>query len=138
VHALLAAPGDLDDARVLAILAARKALADSRPVTVFRQRLDEQPAGVGRARLGDRALAALAPEECSDGTIPRKLQSCFGFAKRAKSETSAQRPAAVSVSTPRKQRRRAIVRACGLSGTSRSSSATSSWRRWLIARVAIT
>lgn len=59
VQSPLGAPGDLDDARVLAVLAARERLADARRVAVVLRGLDEQPAGVRRAGLGDRALAAL-------------------------------------------------------------------------------
>src|SRR3954468_18902511 len=59
VDAALAAPGDLDDAWILARLAARELVADRRPVGVLGHGLDQQPARVGWACLGDRALAAL-------------------------------------------------------------------------------
>ena len=46
VQAALGAPGDLDDARVLAGLAAGERLADPGRVAVVVGGLDEQPAGV--------------------------------------------------------------------------------------------
>src|ERR1019366_7883230 len=59
VQALLGAPGDRNHARVLACLAAGERVADQRSAAVVVGRLDEQPAGVRRPGLGDRALAAL-------------------------------------------------------------------------------
>ena len=58
VQAPLAAPGDLEHARVLVLLAAGERLADARRVAVVVGRLDQEPAGVAGAGLGDRALAA--------------------------------------------------------------------------------
>ena len=56
----LGAPGDLDHARVLAVLAPGEAVTDRGAVAVVVGGLDEQPTGVHRAGLGDRALAALS------------------------------------------------------------------------------
>ena len=59
VQAALGAPGDLDRARVLAALATRDRGPDRRPVAVVVGSLDQEPAGVHRSGLDDRALAAL-------------------------------------------------------------------------------
>src|SRR5439155_2406538 len=59
VEALLAAPGALDDDRVLAALAAGELVADLRPTPCVPGRLDEQPTDVAVADLGDRPLSAL-------------------------------------------------------------------------------
>ena len=58
VKASLRAPGDLDDARVLAGLAARELDTDRRLMTVVMGCLDQQPPRVLRTGLGDRALPA--------------------------------------------------------------------------------
>ena len=61
VQALLAAPGPFDRGGVLAALAARELVADLRPAARVPGGLDQKPAHVGVADLGDRALlAALA------------------------------------------------------------------------------
>src|SRR6266498_1971779 len=59
VEALLAAPGAFDVGRVLAALAAGELVADRRPPAGVPGRLDQQPADVRVADLGDRALPAL-------------------------------------------------------------------------------
>jgi len=58
VEASLAAPGQIDDRRVVAGLAAAELLRDARRLAVVPGGFDEQPAGVLGAGLGDRALAA--------------------------------------------------------------------------------
>src|ERR671922_1171113 len=60
VQAALRAPGDLNDARVLSGLAGGELAADARTAPVVVGGLDQQPARVRRAGLGDRALHALA------------------------------------------------------------------------------
>ena len=64
-------PGQRDDLGLAVGLAAREAARDPGRPAVVPGRLDEQPAGVLAAGLGDRALPAASPEECSDGTTPR-------------------------------------------------------------------
>ena len=59
VQASLGAPGDLDHARIRSGLASGERLADHGTVAVVVGGLDEQPACVGRAGLGDRPQAAL-------------------------------------------------------------------------------
>jgi len=61
VKALLGAPGDVDDGRVLAALAAAELVADPGLAAVVVGCLDEQAPGVAGAGLGDRAPAASAP-----------------------------------------------------------------------------
>src|SRR4051794_20181974 len=58
VQALLAAPRAFEHGGVLAAVAARELIADGGPTAGGPGRLDEQPAGGGRAGLGDRALTA--------------------------------------------------------------------------------
>jgi hypothetical protein len=58
VKAGLCAPGDLDHARVLTALAACEHLADRCAVAVVMGGFGQQPAGVRRSCLGDRALPA--------------------------------------------------------------------------------
>jgi hypothetical protein len=65
----------------------------------------------------------------SDGTIPRNPDSRPGFANRAKLPTSAHKPAAESVSMPRRQRSRATVGAWLLAGAASSSTPISARRR---------
>src|SRR5438876_865615 len=60
VQTSLRAPGDLDRARVLAGLASREALTDRGAPAVVVGGLDQQPARVCRAGLGDLAPHALA------------------------------------------------------------------------------
>src|SRR5262249_58174159 len=67
VQALLAAPGDLNDTRVLARLAGLQVLANRGTVTVVVGRLDQQAPGVRRPRLGDLAPGALLVR----GVLPR-------------------------------------------------------------------
>jgi hypothetical protein len=52
VEAPLGAPGDRDDARVLAVLAMREGLADARGVAVVVGGLEEQAARVSGSGLG--------------------------------------------------------------------------------------
>src|SRR5881409_1614596 len=59
VEPLLAAPGAFGHDRVLAALAAREFVADLRPAPCVPGRLDQQPADVAVADLGDRALPSL-------------------------------------------------------------------------------
>ena len=75
VQAALCAPGDIDHLRRLVALAKLEVPADAWMPAVVIGRLDQQPAGVGRAGLGDRPLAALLLVVCSDGTIPRYADS---------------------------------------------------------------
>ncbi len=130
VQASLGAPGDLDDAWVLAGLAAGECLAAARRVAVVVGGLDEQPAGVGRPSFGNRALAALLVSEVrSVGTTPKKPDSRLGLGNRPKSPTSAHSPAPESVSMPRKQRSLAIAAAWPDSGTCSPSATISVARR---------
>src|SRR6266516_6911606 len=59
VEALLAAPGALNDDGVLAALAAGELVADRRPAARVPGRLDQQPADMAVADLGDRSLPPL-------------------------------------------------------------------------------
>jgi len=59
VQAPLRTPGDLDHARVLALLTASECDPDVRLGAVMVGGLDQQPAGMAGAGLGDRALTAL-------------------------------------------------------------------------------
>src|SRR5688572_22812073 len=59
VQALLRAPGDRDRVGGLAVLAVAQRAADGGPLAVVPGGLDQQPAGVARAGLGDRAEASL-------------------------------------------------------------------------------
>src|SRR5713226_7369056 len=59
VQPLLTAPGALDHDRVLAAVAAGERVADSWPPPRVPGRLDQQPADVAVADLGDRSLPAL-------------------------------------------------------------------------------
>src|SRR5439155_16640199 len=59
VQALLGAPGDRDRLGGLAVLAVAERAADGGALAVVPGGLDEQPAGVARAGLGDRPEAAL-------------------------------------------------------------------------------
>ena len=59
VQASLGAPGAVDGPGFLAGLAALQRLAEAWRAPVVPGGFDEQPAGVGGAGLGDRALAAL-------------------------------------------------------------------------------
>lgn len=129
VQSALGAPGDRDYARVLAVPAARERLADVRLMAVVVSGLDEQPAGMGGAGLGDRSQRRLVSEVRSDGTIPRKPDSRLGRGKRPKRPTSAHSPAAERVSMPRKRRSRAIATAWPQAGICCSSAAISPPRR---------
>src|SRR4051812_50154554 len=59
VQAPLGAPGDLDDAWVLAVLAGGERLADARRVSVVGGGLDEQGGGGGRGGPGGRGPPGL-------------------------------------------------------------------------------
>src|SRR3954452_7803460 len=59
VQSALGAPGQLDDPGFVAVLAALQGAADARWARVVVGGLDEQPARVHGAGLGDSALAAL-------------------------------------------------------------------------------
>jgi hypothetical protein len=126
VQTSLGAPGDLDHPCVLAVLAAGKAVANGGLVAVVVG--DEEPAGVTGPGLGDWALAALGVGGVLAGDDPQEPRQLFGR-KRRQSPTSAHRPAAESVSIPRKQRSAAIVGAWRLSGMTCSSVASSAARR---------
>ena len=71
VQPSLGAPGDVDGLRRLAALATLELGGDGGVSLVVVGGLDQQPAGVGGAGLGDRALAAFWPVVFSEGTIPR-------------------------------------------------------------------
>ena len=104
VQTPLRPPGDLEHAWVLAMLAPGERLTDARRVAVVMGRLDQQPAGVARPGFGDRALAALAVRGALGGDDPEEACQPAWPLERAKSPISAARPAAESVSMPRKQR----------------------------------
>jgi hypothetical protein len=110
-------------------LAAGEGLADGGPVAVVVGGLDHQPAGVRGRALVIEPRRRLASEVYSEGTMPRKPARRLGRPKRPKSPTSAQRPAAESVSIPRKQRSLAITAAWLDSGTRCSSTPVSVPRR---------
>jgi hypothetical protein len=116
VQALLGAPGDRDHARVLAVLAAPEGDADRGAVTVVPGGLHEQSAPCPGPALVIAPWRRLLSDVCSEGTIPRNPETYLGLGNRRQSPTSAHRPAAVSVSIPRKQRKLAIVAACEQSG----------------------
>jgi hypothetical protein len=59
VQSSLGLPGDLDDRGGLSVLAALQRLAFGGRAALVPGGLDQQPAGVPGAGLGDRALAAL-------------------------------------------------------------------------------
>src|SRR5215216_1053208 len=59
VQTTLRAPGDLDDAGILAGVAGGELVADARPATIVVSGLDQQPPRVRRPGLGDRPLDAL-------------------------------------------------------------------------------
>ena len=71
--------------------------------------LDQQPAGVAGAGLGDRALAAALAGLVEGGHQAEPGGQLRGPRKRPKSPISRQSTNAVSVSMPRKQRSRATV-----------------------------
>ena len=87
-------------------------VADARRVAVVVGGLDQQPAGVRRAGLGDRALAALAVGGVlawarSRGSPPAGWAGESARSRRPRRHS----PAAESVSMPRKQRSLAIISA---------------------------
>ena len=87
--------------------------------------LDQEPAGVPGAGLGERSLAALLA-----GRVLRRDQSDIshdlpGVCERSKSSISAHSPAAVSVSMPRKQRNQPTCSAHGEPGSGATISRSS-------------
>ena len=138
LQALLGAPGQLTDPWVLAVLAAAQLF---RSETAGRRQTCLAASTSSRRECSGPAFV-IAPwrrrssEVRSEGTRPRKPASWFGLANRAKSPTSAQRPIAARVSIPRKQRRRAIVSAHGLSGATSPRTRSSASRRWARASTA--
>lgn len=71
VQAPLRFPGDLTDARILALLAAGELETDGGGVPVVVRGLDQEPAGMSRAGLGDPALPALVVRGPLAGDDPR-------------------------------------------------------------------
>ena len=71
MQAPLRLPGERDDLGLAVALAAREAARDPGRPAVVPGGLDQQPAGVLAAGLGDRPARRRSPEECSDGTTPR-------------------------------------------------------------------
>ena len=84
VQALLRAPCDGDDARVLADLAGGDRLADVGVVAVVVRGLDQEPAGCGGPALVIWPCTRLVSEVYSPGTIPRKPDSSAGLSNRSK------------------------------------------------------
>ena len=77
----LCPPGDTYCSGVLALLAARDGSSDRGPVAVVMGRLDQQPACVCGAGLGDRALATLAVGGVLGGNDAKEAESSAGFPK---------------------------------------------------------
>jgi len=103
VQAHLGAEGAFGDVGWDVWLDGGDALADAGGVLVVPSGLDEQPAGVPGAGLGDVAAVALLAGGVLAGVRPRNLISSRAVAKRRKSPSSASSPSAVSVVMPRKQ-----------------------------------
>jgi hypothetical protein len=78
VEALLAAPGALNDDRVLSALAAGELVADLRSAACAPGRLDEETADVAVADLGDRALPALLAARMLGGHEPDEGHELLG------------------------------------------------------------
>jgi hypothetical protein len=111
-EALLAAPGALDDERVLAALAAGELVADFGPSACVPGCFDEQATDVAVADLGDRALPTTLAEERSDGTRPTKAMNSSALAKntrRAAASSPRQRPARRPTTTQAHRRRTPAV-----------------------------
>ena len=126
---------DLDDARVVVRRAGEPAARRGRVGGGNWHHVDEQPAGVRGPALVIAPGGAARRRSARRGRC-REAQSSLGYAEAVEVRQLAAGLAAVSVSTPWKQRRRAIASACGLSRTKRSSVSISVRRRWPIARSA--
>src|SRR5262245_8241564 len=83
VEALLAAPGALDHDGVLAALAAGQLVADLRAAAGVPGRLDQQPAHMAVADLGDRTLAPLPAGAGAAGHEPDEGHELLGAAEAA-------------------------------------------------------
>lgn len=116
MQALLGAPGDRDHARVLAGLAALERAAHARRMSIGVRGLDQQPAGVPGAGLGDRPQPPARPGGVLAGHDPQVRRQLPRAREALEVPTSAAIPAAERVSSPRKQRSRAITGANALSG----------------------
>src|SRR5579859_7546069 len=133
----LGLPGDAADARVLALLAAGELNRHGWAVAVVVGGLDEQPARVSRSGLGDPALAASLVGGALRGDDAQVVAQRAWVVEAAKAPTSAAIPLAESVSMPRKQRKREIGSANGLSGTSLVSARSRAERRSSRASIAV-
>ena len=122
VQPLLAAPSALDDEGVLAALAAGELVADLRPPARVPGGLDQQPADMALPTFVIEPCRRCSPEECSEGTSPTKAMNSSAERKRLKSPISTAIPSALSVSRPRRQRRRPTSTRHG------PCSAASGWR----------
>jgi hypothetical protein len=129
VEALLGAPRDRDDARVLAVLAAGEGDADGGWAAVVVRGLDEQPAGVRRAGLGDRALAALGVRGALWGDDAQEARQPVGVGEAGEAADLGAQSGRRRLSMPRKQRNRAITGAWLELGSWRSSATARFARR---------
>jgi hypothetical protein len=109
-------------------LTAGQAVADGGSVAVLVGCFDQQPTAVDRARLGDRALAALLVGGVLGRDDPEEPGELLGPETLEVADLGAQ-SGGHSVSIPRKQRNLAIVAAWALSGMTCSSAAISAARR---------
>ena len=98
-----ALPGALGDVGRDVRLDGGDALADAGGVLVVPGGLDQQPAGVPVAGLGDVAAVALVAGGVLAGGQAEEAHQLARVAKRRKSPISASSPSAVSVVMPRKQ-----------------------------------
>src|SRR5262249_56047053 len=83
VESLLAAPGAFDHGGVLAALATRELVANGRPAARVPGRLDQQPAHMCVADLGDRALPALLTGGALGGHEADESHELLGAAEAA-------------------------------------------------------
>jgi hypothetical protein len=113
VESSLRAPGDVDDLGCLSALAALERFTDRRAATVVVGSLDQQPAGVGGAGLGDRPEPALRAGRVLARDDPEVGGELVGMIEAAHSPISEHSPSADSVSIPRRHRSRATVCAHG-------------------------
>ena len=139
VQPLLGLPGDRDHRLLLAVLAALERGAEPGWAAVVPGRLDQQPAGVPRAGLGDVALAAaLAGAVLARHQPEVACTAAWDARTAAKSPTSTASPTAESVSIPRRQRSRATSWAHGELAISSPIAASSVSRRITSASIAPT
>lgn len=118
------------------MLAALESDADGGLVAVVVGGFDEESSGVGGAGFGDRSLSAAVAGGVLAGHDPEEPGQAAGVSEAVEVPESVAMPAALSVSIPRKHRRRAIDSANGLCGQACSIARSSVERRccaWLTA-----